>query len=130
MLDANPVVPLISQDKINEVIDEYDTGKEKDRQIDETQIHESFVADEHCVNISVDDVGTVEQKETGRMKNSSPKETRHYVKNTVIHIQQGLRKYILDGLGISKMLIVLSAFLIHNNLLKNKSLIFFMDGAE
>lgn len=126
----NPEIPMISQDKINKVIDEYNTGKDKDRQIDETQIHETFVTDEHCINISVDDVGTVEQKETGRMKNPPHKETRHYVKNTVIHIQQGLGKYVLDGLGIRKMLAILTAFLLHNNLFENKCLIFFTDGAD
>lgn len=36
---TNPGVPTIPQDKINEVIDKYNEGKEKDKQIDETQIH-------------------------------------------------------------------------------------------
>lgn len=58
----NPVVPMISQDKTNEVIDEFNTGKKKTMQIDETQIHESFVVDEYCVNISIDNVSSVEQK--------------------------------------------------------------------
>lgn len=127
---SNPGIPMIPQDIINEVIDVYNKGKEKDRQIDETQIHEVFVEDEHCINISVDDVGTVEQKETGRVKNSPPKENKHYIRHTVVHIQQGLGKYILDGLGINKMLIVLTAFLLHNNLFENKCLIFFTDGAD
>ena len=127
---SRPGIPTISQDKIDKTIDEYNSGKEKERQIEETQIHEVFVADEYCINISVDDVGTVEQKETGRMKNPPHKENRHYVKNTVVHIQQGLGKYILDGLGIHKMLMVLTAFLLHNNLFENKSLIFFTDGAD
>jgi hypothetical protein len=126
----NPKTPMLSQDKIEGVIDEYNRGKEKDRQIDETQVHEVFIEDEHCINISVDDVGTVEQKETGRMKNPPHKENKHYVKNTVVHIQQGLGKYILDGLGIRNMLIVLTAFLLHNNLFENKCLIFFTDGAD
>ena len=127
---SSPEIPTISQDKIDKTIDEYNSGKEKERQIDETLIHEVFVADEHCINISVDDVGTVEQKETGRMKNPPPKENTHYVKNTVVHIQQGPGKYILDGLGIRKMLVVLTAFLLHNNLFENKCLIFFADGAD
>ena len=127
---SRPGIPTISQDKIDKTIDEYNSGREKERQIEETQIHEVFVADEYCINISVDDVGTVEQKETGRAKNPPPKENRHYVKNTVVHIQQGLGKYILDGLGIHKMLMVLTAFLLHNNLFENKCLIFFTDGAD
>ena len=126
----NPSVPSIPQEKIDQVIDEYNDGREKDQQIDETSMHEAFVSDEHCVNISIDDVGTVEQKETGRMKNPPHKEGRHYVRNTVIHIQQGFMKYILAGLGIRKMLIILTAFLLHNELFDNKCLVFFADGAD
>lgn len=127
---SSPVVPEISKDMLDKSIDEYNYGKEEERQIDKTLIYESFIADEHCVNISVDEVGTVEQKETGRMKDPPPRESRHYVKNTVIHIQHGVNKYILDGLGIRKMIIILIAFLLHNNLFENKCLIFFTDGAH
>jgi hypothetical protein len=127
---ANPKVPIIAQERISEIIDEYNKGKDKEKQIDETQIKEAFVADEHCVNISIDDVGSVEQKPTGRMKNPPHKENRHYVKNTVVHIQNGFGKYILDGIGIRKMLVVLTAFLLCNGLFENKSIIFFTDGAD
>ena len=84
----SPANCSISQDIIDQVIEEYNYGREKENQIDETCITEDFIADENCVNVSIDDVGTVEQKETGRMKNSPPKEGKHYVKNTVIHIQK------------------------------------------
>lgn len=127
---CNPSVPSISQEKIDQVIDEYNCGREKDLQIDETSIHEAFVSDEHCVNISIDDVGAVEQKESGRMKNPPPKDGRHYVRNTVVHIRQGFMKYVIDGLGIRKVLIVLIAFLLHNGLFENKCLVFFTDGAD
>jgi hypothetical protein len=82
------------------------------------------------VNISIDDVGCVKQKESGRMKYPPPKDGKHYVRNTVVHIQQGVKKYILDGLGIRKMLGILTAFLLHNDLFENKCLIFFTDGAD
>jgi hypothetical protein len=127
---CNPSIPSISQEKIDQVIDEYNNGREKDLQIDETSIHEVFVSDEHCVNISIDDVGTVEQKESGRMKSPPPKDSRHYIRNTVIHIQQGFMKYMLAGLGIRKMLIILTSFLLCNGLLENKYLVFFADGAD
>ena len=108
----------------------YNEGRDKSRQIDADKINEEYVSDEYAVNISIDDVGTVEQKPTGREKGSPPKENRHYVKNTVIHIQQGVGRYILDGLGIRKMVAVLVAFLLHNNLFENKCLVFFADGAD
>lgn len=73
---------MISADQVNRVIDEYNEGKEKGRQIDETQIHEVFEDAAYCVNISVDDVGVTKQKESGRSKDSAQKESKHYVKNT------------------------------------------------
>jgi hypothetical protein len=127
---VNPVFPMIDEEKINNKIDEYNDGKSKNRQIDETQIKEMFIEEEYCVNVSIDDIGTVEQKESGRTKYHEPKESRHYVKNTVIHIQQGFRKYILDGLGIKKMLLIMLAFLLENNELQHKHIIFFTDGAS
>jgi hypothetical protein len=127
---VNPKIPMIEEKKVNENIEEYNRGKEKERQIDETLIREAFIADEHCINISIDDVGSVEQKPTGRMKKPPHKEHRHYVKNTVVHIQHGIGKYILDGMGIRKMLLVLTAFLLFNGLFQNKSIIFFTDGAD
>jgi hypothetical protein len=75
-------------------------------------------------------VGVTEQKEEGRSKNSPPKESRHYVRNTVIHIHQQLSKYVLVGLGIKNMLRILVAFMLNNNIFENKTLIFFADGAD
>ncbi len=100
-------IPSISAAKVWKVIAEYNAGREKERQIDVTELFED---PSKCVNVSVDDVGVTEQKASGRSKNSPPKESKHYVRNTVIHIQQGVGKYILDGLGIRKTLIILTAF--------------------
>ena len=124
-----PKISTFSADEVTKVIDEYNEGKEKDRQIDTTQINEVFENPAYSVNISVDDVGVTEQKANGRRKDSVPKESKHYVQNTVIHIQQGLNKYILDGLGIRKTMILLTSFLLYNDLLNNKTLMFFTDGA-
>ncbi len=122
-------IPTISADEVSKVIDEYNEGREKDRQIDAIQSLKVFEDPAHSVNISVDDVGVTEQKANGRRKDSLPKESKHYVQNTVIHIQQGVNKYILDGLGIKKTLILLTSFLLYNDLLTNKTLMFFTDGA-
>ena len=122
-------IHALSADEITKVIDEYNEGKEKDRQIDETQSHEVFENPAYSVNISVDDVGVTEQKADGRSRDSVAKESKNYVQNTVIHIQQGLNKYILDGLGIKKTMILLTSFLLYNDLLINKNIMFFADGA-
>jgi hypothetical protein len=122
-------IPSISAAKVALTINEYNASREEERQIDARQIEELFEDPSVCVNISVDDVGVIEQKASGRSKNSPPKETRHYVRNTVIHIQQGAGKYILDGLGIRKTLLILLAFLCHNDL-QDRLLVFFTDGAD
>jgi len=122
-------IPSIPAAKVGKVIAEYNAGREKERQIDANQITELFEDPSKCVNVSVDDVGVTEQKASGRSKNSPPKESKHYVRNTVIHIQQGVGKYILDGLGIRKTLLILTAFLLHNDL-HDKMIVFFTDGAD
>ena len=126
----SPIIQVIPAVLVKQAIIELNEGKEKEYQIDEILINEVFEDVEHSVNISVDDVGVNEQKESGRSKDSSLKESRHYVKNTVIHIQQGISKYILDGLGMREMLIILTAFLLSNKMFTNNSIIFFADGAD
>ena len=122
-------IHTFSADEVTKVIDEYNEGQDKDRQIDATQSHEVFENPAYSVNISVDDVGVTEQKADGRSRDSVAKESKHHVQNTVIHIQQGVKKYIIDGLGIRQTMILLTSFLLHNGLLTNKNIIFFADGA-
>ena len=126
----DPQTQRVSEDKVKQVLEEYNADKDKEYQIDEAKIHEVYEIAEQTVDISADDVLVTEQKESGRTPNSEPKDKKHFVKNTVIHIQQGGQKYVLTGLGIVKQLIVLAAFLLHNNLFANKDLIFFTDGAD
>jgi len=127
---AFPATQLITENKVQQAISEYNAGREKEGQIDQDEIHGVFEDAEQSVNMSVDDVGVTEQKPSGRTTNCAPKESKHYVQNTVVHIQQNKQKYVLDGLGIRKTLIVLVAFLLNNDLLLNKALMFFTDGAE
>lgn len=130
--------PLNSEDKefatipaakVEQVINEYNAGREEARRIDAQQIDELFEDPSVCVNISVDEVGVIAQKASGRSKNPPPRETRHYVRNTIIHIQQGVGNYILAGLGIRNTLLILLAFLCHNKL-QDRLLVFFTDGAD
>lgn len=84
---------------------------------------------EESVCISVDDVGAKKQKESRKPKSSDPpgKSKRMYVQNTVIHVEQGDRSYILNGYGIWSVLRLLLAFLLNNDLLSHH-LVFFVDG--
>jgi hypothetical protein len=84
---------------------------------------------EESVCISVDDVGSKQQKESRKPTSSGPpgKSKRKYVQNTVIHVEQGDGSYILNGYGVWCVLRLLLAFLLNNNLLRYH-LVFFVDG--
>jgi Uncharacterised protein family (UPF0236) len=84
---------------------------------------------EESVLISIDDVGAKQQKASRKPKSSGPpgKSKRQYVQNTVIHVEQGDRFYILNGYGVWSVLRLLLAFLLNNNLLRHH-LVFFVDG--
>ena len=89
-----------------------------------------YEAGDETVNISVDDVGAKQQKETRQAAHSQSaagKKKRVYVQNTVIHVEQGGRSYVLNGYGVLYVLRLLLAFLLNNGLLTSVW-VFFVDG--
>jgi hypothetical protein len=89
----------------------------------------AYEAPQHAVAISIDDVGAKKQKESREQGAHAPpgEKKRAYVQNTVIHVEQGGRSYLLNGYGIMWVLRLLVAFLLHNHLL-GKTFVFFVDG--
>lgn len=77
-------------------------------------------------HVSLDDVGACHQKER-RNQAAEPTQTLEYVHTTVAHIQQQNAFYLLCGAGVSAVLRLLLAFLLHNDLLRY-NLLFFVDG--
>ena len=53
-----------------------------------------------------------------------------YVENTVIHVESKEGKYTITDVGMKNAFTLLVAFLISNNLLENRFLYFFSDGAK
>ena len=82
---------------------------------------------ECAVNISIDDVCVKRQSEM-RPKNES-KEQPKRVNNTVIHIQHGDHKCILNAQSIPAAIKLLIGLLLNSSLL-SKQLVFFTDGAR
>jgi hypothetical protein len=123
----------LDREKVCRMIEELNRGQEKEKQIDISELHETF-EDPHAIkaNISIDDVCCKKQKAEGRKKDSSPKEKREMVNNTVAHIQDKESKtYTLNTPTISQMMIIVLAFLLQNGLLSVPgSLVFFTDGAR
>jgi hypothetical protein len=124
---------LLAQEKVCQMIKEYNCGQEKEKHIVLEDVHETF-EDPNAVkaNISIDDVCCKKQKVSGRKKGSQPKGKREMVNNTVAHIQNKESKaYTLNTPTIQQMMIIMVAFLVSNGLLnKPGSLVFFTDGAR
>ena len=122
----------IAEELIRKAIEDLNTGKQKELQIDISEIHEIF-EDPQAIkaNISLDDVLAKKQKESNRKKGSPSKEKKEYVKNTVAHLQNGENApYILNAPCVEKIMILVLAFLLNNGLLNRAGqLIFFIDGA-
>ena len=80
-----------------------------------------------CCYISVDDVGVKHQKEH---REENAVKDKKYVENTVIHIQAGEISHCITAVGMDIAFRELLAFLLVNELLENKRLIFLTDGAR
>src|SRR5437667_5067283 len=89
-VEAIPDASVLPEQVGSSAIEELNAGKEKDRQIELSELHEIFEDPKSIKsNISLDDVCSKKQKASGRKKGSSPKEKREMVNNTVAHIQNG-----------------------------------------
>jgi len=124
---------MLAREEVCQAIEELNRGQEKEKQIDLSELHETF-EDPSAIkaNISIDDVCCKKQKVSGRKKGSPPKEKREMVYNTVTHIQDKTsRAYTLNTYNISQMMIIVLAFLLSNEMLcEPGSLVFFTDGAR
>ncbi len=123
---------FLPEEKVFSAVEDYNEGKPKELQIELSGLHESYEDPETAVNISIDDVGAKKQKESGRDKYSKhkPKGSRQSVKNTVVHIQNADDSYVLNGPTIFRVLKLVIAFLLNNNLTTKGLLVFYVDGAD
>ena len=123
----------LPREKVCHLIEELNSGQDKEKQIDLGELHETF-EDPNAIkaNISIDDVCCKKQKAEGRKKGSPSKEKREMVNNTVVHIQEKeLKVYTAVSPTVSQMMVIVLAFLLSNGLLSQPgSLVFFTDGAR
>jgi len=89
---------------------------------------EDYENPDTTVNVSIDDV--IPKRQAGSRPDSPEKGKRKYVTNTVIHIQQEENTYIVNEGSVAKAVKLLLGFLLHNVLLANNQLVFFVDGAQ
>jgi hypothetical protein len=123
-----PVV--IPKDKVKAAIDNYNKDKPLGKQIDAGRVDEIYEDRMNVVNVSVDDVQVVKQKEKERKKGSPAKEKREWVKNTIVHISCNKMVYLLNGSSIIVALMLLTGFMLNNDIAYIGNLVFFTDGAR
>jgi hypothetical protein len=119
-------VACIGEEEIEKAIERCDFSQQEKAEVIKNPV--LYEASEKTVNISIDDVNVKHQKEE-RKGNAKKPEEREYVHNTVVHIHRGGVSYTLNGFGVFSTLRILIAFLLHNDLLKNR-LQFFVDGQK
>jgi len=124
----NPSFRRMNKAEIRKLTAPYNKVRDRECQIKRWDLLNNIELDPgDCVYISIDDVGVKHQKDT--RKDGGTKEGK-YVENTVIHIQSVEGEYTLTGIGMDNALKLLLAYLLKNNLLENRQLIFFSDGAR
>ena len=79
------------------------------------------------VYTSLDAIGVKHQKE---YRSGETEKNGVYVWNTVAHIETDSRSYTITGVGMKKVFLYVLSYLLQQNLLAYKTLVFFTDGAR
>lgn len=129
---AVAVEPSFSDDEKKKVLEEYNAmfpcgEEEQDRMMDAPESITCEKSPSSCVYISVDDIGVKRQKESRREGYTKEFKT---VRNTVIHISCESKSYVITAYGMEKAFRLLMAFLLKNDLMRDREIVFLTDGAK
>ena len=122
-IPASPSMVKLSEEKVTKAIEACSHGLRFEGDLSLNSV--AYEDPSQTVNISIDDVIVKEQKSS--RGDNDPEHHKKYVHNTVIHVQYGLMKYVLNGKGTAMMLPIVLAFLLNNNLMGLR-IQFFVDG--
>ena len=78
-------------------------------------------------NIAIDDVNVKRQNASRPIENDSEEQKRKYAHNTIAHVENGDKKYTLNGQNTNSVLLFIMAFCFRNSLIGTR-LQFFTDG--
>jgi hypothetical protein len=111
-------------------IKEYNKDKPDNLKVSINQQENFYENTENTINASLDDVCVKKQKEK-RPKDTEKSQDlkKHYVRNTIVHLEKQKEKYCLNAASTGEVLPRIVAFLLFNNSLKNY-LLFFVDGEQ
>jgi len=125
---VKPDVQPASKELVNEHVNRINEQRENQAQIKRLELVDKVEpSPERCCYISIDDIGVKHQKS---QRAEDYTETRRYVQNTVIHVQADGRSHYLTAVGMDQAFSILMAFLLENNLMEDRRLVFFTDGAR
>lgn len=116
----------ISREKILEAVSRINAHHERAEERVQC-IPESLELAEQSVYVSIDDVGVKHQKE--RRKGEQEKQNK-YVQNTVISIQAKGYSAVLTEIGMDRAFRGAMACMLQQNLMEDRPLVFFTDGAR
>ena len=115
------------ESQIEEIVNKYNENRNDGEQIKEESLIQSIEVEENTVYASVDGIQVHKQKE--ERKEGSTRDKR-FIENYVVYVKsiEGTYRFVTDNL--MNALIILLGYLFLNNLLNNRNLIFFTDGAK
>lgn len=131
-LYGNEIAKLIETQKVEQAIKKVAENEEKIEEMKKNPV--VYEQKLESVNISIDDVVVKEQKanreelDKPKMKEGQEKKAK-YVHNTVAHIEQANKSYLINGASTVAVLEIMLAFIMSNWLI-DKKLIFFFDGQK
>lgn len=120
----------LPSEQVMQAIQSYNHDKAEGFRIAPSMTEQLYENREKTVSVSIDDVGVKKQKDTGRSPDKLEKEGKEYAHNTIAHVENGTRSYVLNGRNNASVLKLTLAFLLHNHLLQACYLQFFVDGAR
>jgi hypothetical protein len=130
-LPASIVSPesfAVDEEFVNMHVNQINEQREEQAQIKHLELVDKVEpSSERCCYISIDDIGVKHQKS---QRAEDYMEAKKYVQNTVIHVQADGNLYYLTAVGMDQAFSILMAFLLVNNLMENRWLVFFTDGAR
>lgn len=128
--------------EVRRIAEEYNSKhNSEDEKISETAIQAAYEKPEYTTYVCPDDIGVHKQKEHRKStpnqmeQGGTGKKHRQYVENTVISVHtQGdkddtSKTHFFAGVGMRMVFLWTLAFLLVNDKLRDKKLIFFSDGA-
>ncbi|NEP63677.1 MAG: hypothetical protein F6K31_43430 [Symploca sp. SIO2G7] len=126
VVSANDSAPAhLSPDAVSTVIEQCGKTELIRQQMRDNPI--PYEDPHHSLNISIDDVGVKRQSDQRPASVPETASSRKYAYQTVVHIENQFGSYRLNACGLTVMVTMLLAFLLHNDLLQGP-IVVFADG--